>query len=121
MSSDDSLVVKELKERLAKANAELKEKNNANADATEITELKAEVTALINQIVAQLHLKEAKEKKKAALKDAALENRSISPALLEYYDTGIQKREAELVAITKPNVGLDGTLHELIADDSQSC
>jgi hypothetical protein len=80
-----------------------------------LKELKAN-KALKEEKEKEAALKELKEKKEVALKEAALENRPFSPALLEYYDTEIQKREADLVALTKPIVGLDGTLHELIAD-----
>jgi predicted nucleic acid-binding Zn-ribbon protein len=126
MSSDDSLVVKELKARRSKAEAELKEKVRKLATTkrkklldAEITDLKAEVKALSDQIVAHLALKEAKEEMKMALMEAALKNSPLPSELKEYFDTEIQKREADLVALTKPIVGLDGTLHELIAD-SQS-
>jgi hypothetical protein len=54
----------ELKEQLAKAEAELKEQKDAKADATEIAELGAEVKALIDEIVAQLNLEKALKKQK---------------------------------------------------------
>jgi signal transduction histidine kinase len=72
------------------------------------------VDSITNKIVATLKeekeklekvLKDLKEKKEAALKDG-----SMSQELREYYDTEIQKLEAELVALTKPNVGLDVAL-----------
>jgi hypothetical protein len=119
MFSDDSLVVKELKERLAKAKAELKEEN----DATEVAQLKAEVKALIDQIVAQLKLeqeqKEEKEKK-------ALEKVKETEGLNELTEEEKALKEPSFFSsfrafsFTKHIVGLDGTLHELIAV-SQSC
>jgi flagellar biosynthesis GTPase FlhF len=55
-------------------------------------------------------LKEVKEKKKAAMKEAALENRSISSAILEYYDTEIQKLEIMVEVYTNAIIRLHGTL-----------
>ena len=105
MSSDDSQTVSFLKGQLAKAEDELKKKQDANADATVVATYQADVVSLTNRIVSQLALeqekkeaalkeekekkeaalKEEKEKKEAALKEAALkeEKEKKEAALME--------------------------------------
>ena len=83
MSSDDSQTVSFLKGQLAKAEDELKKKQDANADATVVATYQADVVSLTNRIVSQLALEQ--EKKEAALKEAALkeEKEKKEAALME--------------------------------------
>lgn len=87
MSSDDSQTVSFLKGQLAKAEDELKKKQDANADATVVATYQADVVSLTNRIVSQLALEQ--EKKEAALKkekkEAALmeEKEKMAAALKE--------------------------------------
>jgi hypothetical protein len=95
MSSDDSLVVKELKAQLAKAEAELKEQKDADAGATEIAELQADVKALTVQIVAQLN--EEKKEAEAALKEEKEEN----ALAMEKQEKPLNRAERVLKALQK--------------------
>jgi nitrate reductase alpha subunit len=78
MSSDDSQTVSFLKGQLAKAEDELKKKQDANADATVVATYQADVVSLTNRIVSQLALEQ--EKKEAALKE---EKEKKEAALME--------------------------------------
>jgi chromosome segregation ATPase len=85
MSSDDSQTVSFLKGQLAKAEDELKKKQDANADASVVATYQADVVSLTNRIVSQLALeqaalKEEKEKKEAALME---EKEKMAAALKE--------------------------------------
>lgn len=144
MSSDDSQTVSFLKGQLAKAEDELKKKQDANADATVVATYQADVVSLTNRIVSQLALeqekkeaalKEEKEKMAAALKEAQENHRALlkemtanakglSAAekeihykyLLADSEGEVKKLQAVVDTLTNAVLGLGGTLHELIAD-----
>jgi chromosome segregation ATPase len=138
MSSDDSQTVSFLKGQLAKAEDELKKKQDANADATVVATYQADVVSLTNRIVSQLALEQ--EKKEAALKEekaalekaqknhrALLKEMTANPKgaaekeihykyLLADSEGEVKKLQAVVDTLTNAVLGLGGTLHELIAD-----
>jgi chromosome segregation ATPase len=133
MSSVDSPVVKELKERRSDKEEELKalrDNQNPNEQGVsdmnaKIAELKAEVERLSERILAQYALDEAKAELKALRnkKSEALLTSSSREVLNDVNDSITE--QTEVVAKCKAKVeslsafATGGTLHELIAD-SQS-
>jgi hypothetical protein len=106
----------------------LKEKQDANADVTVVARCQGVVDSITAQIVVQLALKEAKEKLSALLEDKNTNPKRLSAEKKEIYykdliaraENEVKKLEADVDTITKALLGLNGTLHELIAG-AQSC
>jgi chromosome segregation ATPase len=138
MPSDDSPVVRELKERRSEAEKKLEKKeeelkalrDNQNPNEQDVSdmnakiaELKAEVERLSERILAQYALDEAKAELKALnnKKSEALLTSSLREFVNDAYNDSITeltkvvaKCEAKVESFSAPATG--GTLHELIAD-----
>jgi TolA-binding protein len=127
MSSVDSPVVKELKERRSDKEEELKalrDNQNPNEQGVsdmnaKIAELKAEVERLSERILAQYALDEAKAELKALKKRNFLDffkctSRKAVDKRIAKQEELVAECEAKVESFSAPATG--GTLHELIAE-----
>jgi TolA-binding protein len=132
MSSVDSPVVKELKERRSKAETDLEDKEkelkalrgNQNPNEQDVSdmnakiaELKAEVERLSERILAQYALDEAKAELKALKKRNFLDffkctSRKAVDKRIAKQEELVAECEAKVESFSAPG----GTLHELIAE-----